>query len=739
MLASSPERQYASSLDCTVVLQSVAALDGCTQLNSYLSLNVSRDALRSQQLKSDFGFASAPIAMSSAQTDSWTRVQSSSGGRGRGSEPSRGGRGHSRGRGRGRGRTPSTSGHTQSPSGSAPNPPVIKDKPSLLSRIDPNLPVTASSSSPLSGRSPSSPSDITSPGGSNTNTKPRKRKGSNATNGSPRSPVSASLPSPLGRKPHQLPPKPSPLAAPSMSKDPPPHLAVLPDPPMVSDAPSPKLHSPTPTKEYASHSFLLPNITDDMKASSPMASPRPFTPQGRDWAAEDDDDDAGSLPSLDDWGIADIKSTASDAGEHSERKDPQGVPSASFRKLSLSTDTATLQAASKASVPSSAVESPSGFANVIPPTPVAVRPGQEGLPSTLGPSKLQHSHLPHGSSKLASETFVNRAGKSMSRDNSPHPLNLDGTRSPSPGWGTQSGSPRPTSGGVPLGRGSPAPGSPNFTTLRVGSSAIGSTPNSPNHRTRSPSSPGLLPQNLQGTSRPSSPRPLSGGVSLGVSRPTSPNPGRRESSPAPGVPQSPPAPTSANRSTRTETTSWRDNSRQANGLPAKPGTSALHSALQTSNLPLASRISDPVQPSLPNRGGRGGGRGSGRGGRGGFGRNESNAGLGPNPGLQNAHNPGRGGSNGGSATTNRPPVNIPSNSRGGGRGRGGHSRTGSDAGSPTSATSVSSAGRLGRGHARASSRPIISATALSRISASLSPSKRSTENASAEVNSSAGA
>lgn len=474
----------------------------------------------------------------------------------------------------------------------------------------------------------------------------------------------------------------------------------------------------------------------DRLTPSPMPSPRPYTPQGRDWAAEDDDEDEGSLPSLDDWGFSGVKA-ASDAGDDAPAAK---VPMAGMRKLSLSTDAQTVAKGRKGgSAPESSIEKSEGsnlpsFANIIPPTPVAVRPNQQNA-FTAAVAKAVNSPL---------GPTLNRAGRSLARTSSPRPLNLVQERSPSPGVaalgspsllpvGSRPTSPRPMSGGVSLGVGSrsvsPAPGSGRFSPSPTPGSAFDinrSRPASPGFAAMGGPRPGS-PAYLGGFagSRPSSPRPgggISGGVSLGVSRPSSPNPeGFRSSSPVP--PPTSQSNLSISRPSDGEAArSWRSPLRKDASLPSPveaPPSS-------TPNIAAAATAGPVGGPPIRGRGGfRGGFRGGmGRGDGGPSSHSSSHQARQFTP-NQHQSPPPVGGANP-TKTPHPPPLNTNTTSSpirtGRGGYRGGHGRHDSETGSPQSARSSSSVSGRQRGHERTPSRPIIAAAALSRISASLSAS-----------------
>ncbi|KIO32754.1 hypothetical protein M407DRAFT_4262 [Tulasnella calospora MUT 4182] len=662
--------------------------------------------------------------MASPATENGSRGRGSS----RGGRGGPGGRGRGgRGRGRGGTRTPSISSPVDLSSPTTPTntdstltKPADDKPPSLLSRIDmgatnqsPRSPKANSPSSPRSAvNSPSTVGDGTPTRGRGGGPRgSRGRKNSAASNG-PHSPKVTNVSSPLSRRP---PVSNSPLTSTTSSpKATPPHLLN------VVDAASPK-NSPSQLSKELEPSQLL-EIRSSSVHPSPAPSPRPFTPMTRDWAAEDDDEDGGSLPSLDDWGLPGVK-TASEAGDVK----PQDQPSITepMTKLSLKTDVKKTRGKRSGSAPQSASESPASaspaVANVIPPTPVSTRPGQTQAignttlkPSPLGPSTLGVPNLP---------------GRPMSRTSSPAPLNLanDARRSPSPALlpGAHSPGPspglRPTSGGVALGVRSrpvsPAPDMGQFYPQASSSPRLGGNFNlspSPNlagnkfNHSR-PTSPSFNQDASQPGSRQGSPkgrpRALSGGVSLGLAASDSANP-------APGSPGFPDRPRDLASSV------WRQ-------VPASQPTPPV---LLESPIPPTGPFTLPpkpeVQPSQTrpydsNRRGRGSGPRGGRGGRGGH------RGVGDTGRFDRFSSPNQPGSPyNPTSPENQAEFNNRPMSHDDTSGSPGPGSRANGAGSPRSVTSNSPAGR-GRGHARAHSRPVIApSSALSLINATLGSPQR---------------
>ncbi|KAG8938754.1 hypothetical protein FRC00_014504, partial [Tulasnella sp. 408] len=472
----------------------------------------------------------------------------------------------------------------------------------------PRSPKANSPSSPRSAVNSLSPvGDGTPSRGGGGGTRARRRKNSAASNGT-RSPKVTNVPSPLSRRP---PVSNSPLTSTTSSpKAAPPHLLN------VVDTASPK-NSPSQLSKELEPSQLL-EIKSSSMHPSPAPSPRPFTPMARDWAADDDDEDGGSLPSLDDWGLPGVKA-ASEAGDVKPRDQPSITEP--MAKLSLKTDVKKARGKRSGSSPQSASDSPASAApNVIPPTPVATRPGQPQAtgntalkPSPLNPSTLGIPGLP---------------ARPMSRTSSPAPLNLanDTRRSPSPAMPPGAHSPgpspglRPTSGGVALGVRSrpvsPAPDMGQFYPQASSSPRLGGNFNlapSPNltgnrfNHSR-PTSPSFNQDASQPGSRQGSPkgrpRALSGGVSLGLAASDSANlpPG------SPGLPDRP--------RDLAASASWRQ-------APASQPTPPV---LLESPIPPTGPFVLPPKPegqppqtraNNPNWRGRGSGSRGGRGGRGG--------------------------------------------------------------------------------------------------------------------------
>ncbi|KAG8901479.1 hypothetical protein FRB99_005283 [Tulasnella sp. 403] len=702
-----------------------------------------------------------------------SRRQGSEGpnGRGRGSGYSRGSRGGPRGRGRGR--SPSLSSTADNATSSAVSSPN-DDKPSLLSRIEPRSSNTPPSPKTQT-RMPPSPSSPLASSPSQGNSRNRRRKSSAS------SPLSVNVMASHGQ-PNRGSGLKTPLSA--SSKEPPTHMKLSASQSLPSVTETPAIVTPSPVRKDFPHTNIPEATKPQLLPPSPVPSPRPFTPMGRDWAAEDDDDDDGSLPSLDDWGFTNVKA-ASEAGDKPEKRDDGAAPTSGISKLSLSTDMKPVRGRKSGSAPPSAVDTSSGagmpsFGGIIPPTPVASRPIDGRSTPSFDQQVPPVPPVPSSVGRVVGQANLNRSGRSLSRPSSPMPLDLTKDRSPSPGPRSgslpRSSSPRPTSGGVALGvrsrPTSPAPGTPGFdgrspspgptsgfdlSKARPHSASVTSL-DPGNARSPSPAPGGLGPPR----SRPSSPgyagKALSGGVALGISRPTSPNPeGARSVSPGSATQSN----LSASRPPPKSDTiaTWRSPQRnnialppkpvENHGLPPKPITQD-----PPPGGPLAARLSDPPPHGAPHRGGRGGSHRGG--GRGGYGRGNDG---GPfshfhppsspkHPFTPNTHHQRSRGPNSptpSQAGEPRSPTHPRSNqtlspstpteeatpfSNRNSRNRfsipHGRSREPSEAESPTSATSTSSAGRSSRGHARTSSRPVLSSAAISRLTANLSrsPPKR---------------
>ncbi|KAG8865329.1 hypothetical protein FRB96_000219 [Tulasnella sp. 330] len=577
--------------------------------------------------------------------------------------------------------------------------------------------------------SPLSPSDVASPKTPNQSHRKKNSKRSTRTNSptvnvvSPSSPGSKTdipIPPPLEAK--------SPLSQVSQVQ--------APSLTLVSEGLTPDTTEGEATAPEENPPILEP-AAELKLPGSPMPSSRPYTPQYRDWAAEGDEDDNGSLPSLDDWGLPGVRAASEAGGDSmSQSRSVNAITESSLAAPPVADDPNYNERGRRSGSAPPVATSPKvpSFVGVIPPTPTGPKasgPGRSIKGAATAPADRFPSTLPEANlvgTHTSGSAPTNRSGLAFARENSPRPLNLVrrdsigsmsglGPRPQSPGFqggASRSGSPRPTSGGVALGSrpSSPAPGSPSFNVVE-----LSRRPESPSYTGSRPGSPAL---SFTG-SRPSSPAPprtggLSGGVSLGPSRSGSPNPSRANS-PRPGQT------TFQERSATLETPEdWRKlptprlNTLQLQESPIPP-TLTIPQNEQVAPKPLAggslaSRMSDPPLQIPPFQGGRGGGingRGNFRGrfGRGGF--------LGPSHPLAQVQGP----ASPASPSTPRGRGSSFASLRGGARGDKDNA-----AGSPTTPSSPS--GKSNRGHARtpSGSRPVISSLAISKLGATLnSPSK----------------